>query len=238
MQLRPRVPDNTKRTVVLGRTGAGKTVFAMHLLSGQNWDKQPWVIIDYKSDELIERLEEAYPKYIRYLKPSDKPPDRPGLYIMRPLPDDDDEDVERFLKACWAKQDIGIYIDEGYMIAPTSRGLKAILTQGRSRRVPVIALYQRPVYMSRFAVAQADFFAAFEQNDERDLKTTASFVKPAIAPNGSKITVYSALPQYHCLWYDVGKGHSTVLKPAPSETEILETFGRRLLASNRKGAFI
>jgi hypothetical protein len=159
---------------------------------------------------------------------------------MRPLPGIDDEAVETFLMGCWSAQNIGIYIDEGYMIPPTSAALKAILTQGRSRKVPVIALYQRPVYMSRFAVAQADYFAVFEQNDERDLKTTAQFVTAAIAPNGEKITVASRLPRYYCLWYDVGEGRSSVLQPAPSKREILNVFGSRLKPAHnlREGAFI
>ena len=141
--------------------------------------------------------------------------------------------------ACWEQQGIGIYIDEGYMIAPTSNALKAILTQGRSRKVPVIALYQRPVYMSRFAVAQADFFAVFDQNDERDLKTTQQFVKAAKAPDGTLITVYSELPRYHCIWYDVGEGLSVVLKPAPSKDAILATFAKRLKpVTSEKGVFV
>jgi hypothetical protein len=82
--------------------------------------------------------------------------------------------------------------------------------------------------MSRFAVAQADFFAIFDQNDERDIKTTQSFIKPAYAPNGGRIDVYTELDRYYCLWYDVSNGKTFVLKPAPGRRQILETFRARL----------
>ena len=196
----------------------------------------PWLIFDYKGEELIERLEDEN-RSVREIKPGAKLPKHPGISIVRPLPDKDDDAVEAMLQACWAKREIGIFIDEGYMIPPSSSALKAILTQGRSRRVPVIALYQRPVYMSRFAVAQADFFAAFEQNDERDLKVTSQFVKPAITPNGGKVTAFDPLPEYHCLWYDVGRGKTHVLGPAPGADEIASVFKRRL-HSIKKGSFI
>lgn len=233
-----RLPDKSKRTLVLGRTGSGKTVFGMSLLSMQNFDEQPWVIIDYKSDQLIERLERVCKGHIKYLRPTDKVPTRPGIYIMRPLPDDDDENIERFFKDIWSAQDVGIYIDEGYMIPRFSSAFKAILTQGRSRSIPVIVLYQRPSYLNPFVVAQADYIAAFEQNNLRDLKTTGEFVKPAKAPDGSTISVNSSLPLYHCLWHDVGKGQSFVLRPAPDEATIIGTFARRLNVRAQKGAFI
>lgn len=233
-----RYPDATKRTVVLGRTGSGKTVFSVALLAKQNWNEMPWVIIDYKGDELIGKLQDHFPKHVREHDVSKAPPSKPGLHIVRPIPDRDDDALEAFLWAMWEQQNNGLFKDEGYMIPTKSVAMKAILTQGRSRRVPVIALYQRPVYMNRFAVAQADFFAVFDQNDERDLQTTAQFVKPATMPDGSKVTVFSELPRYWSLWYDVGEGQTTVLRPAPPEPEILEAFARRMPRQRSKGVFV
>jgi hypothetical protein len=95
--------------------------------------------------------------------------------------------------------------------------------------------------MSRYAVAQADFFASFSQNDERDIKTTAAFIsKPAIGPNGQRITVKTQLPDFHCLWHDVSKGSSAVLKPCPNERSILGAFRHRLNTEQRqeKGVFV
>lgn len=235
-----RLPDATKRTVILGRTGSGKTVFGVGLLSTQNFHQQPWTIVDYKGDELVESLLTQFPKQVKLHDVNKGPPSKPGLYVIQPLPDIDDDAVEQYLWECWRRERQGLYVDEGYMIPAASSGMKAILTQGRSRKVPLIALYQRPVYMSRFAVAQADFFAVFDQNDERDLQTTSQFVKPAILDNGSKVSVFTDLPPYYYLWYDVGEGKSSVCRPAPAPDAILETFARRLHKprSRSKGAFI
>lgn len=231
-----RLPDNTKRTTILGRTGAGKTVFAAALLSRQDFDSQPWVIIDYKDDELIRDI--CTDNRVPEIGPNEKVPSKPGLYVMRPMPKADDALVEQWLFKVHARERCGLYIDEGYAL-PQDDAFDIILTQGRSKRIPVISLYQRPVYMSRFAVAQADFFAVFEQNDERDLKTTKQFITAAEAPDGRKITVFDRLPKHYCLWHDVGQGVCNVLAPAPPPESIRETFAARLQKSrNHKGSII
>lgn len=218
-------PDDTQRTIILGRTGSGKTVFSCNLLASRSFDTMPWVIIDYKGDSLIEAI--CKQNRIKEITPYQKPPKKPGLYIMKPRPHLDDMALENWLMKVWAQEDIGLYIDEGYAL-PQKAAFDMILTQGRSKHIPVIALYQRPVYMSRFAVAQADFFGIFEQNDERDLKTTKSFVKPFRGPNGEEITVYEELPPYYCMWYDVGHGETSILKPCPGRNTILAEFRDRL----------
>lgn len=221
-----RFPKPTDRTVVLGRTGSGKTVFALYLLSQANWHEMPWVIIDYKRED-FDRLQSLFPSVVKYQKLGDKPPKKPGIYILQPRPKLDDDAVETFLMQCYEKHRIGLYVDEGFAL-PDKDAFDIILTQGRALKIPVIALYQRPVYMSRYAVAQANFFACFDQNDERDLKTTQQFVKPAYSPDGDKITLYTELPEYYCLWYDVGKGRSNILSPCPSGADIDQIFSNRI----------
>lgn len=225
-----RGPTDEQRTIILGRTGSGKTFFACNLLSAQPFDEMPFVIIDYKGDSLINTMVKQ--NKIKEIFPKDKPPKKPGLYIMRPRPHLDDDALENWLMQVWAQEDLGLYIDEGYAL-PQKNAFDMILTQGRSKHIPVIALYQRPVYMSRFAVAQADFFAAFDQNDERDLKTTRSFIKDFKAPNGSVYNVYSELPPYHCFWYDVSAGRTDILTPVPGRNTILANFRQRLGARER-----
>lgn len=229
-------PTDQQRTLVLGRTGSGKSQFAIALLSTRNWaehdsDAMPWIIIDYKGEDLIDEIRRKNKGKVKTISVHDKPPKKPGLYWMKPTPKTDDDAMEVFLWQVWKNGHTGLFIDEGFAL-PQKDAFDAILTQGRSLHIPVICLYQRPAWMSRFAVAQADFFAVFDQNDERDLKTTKSFVKPAytIDREGNKveITVYSELPKYHCLWYDVGGGVSTVLRPAPDKREIISLFNRRL----------
>lgn len=243
-----RGPTEQQRTLVIGRTGSGKSQFAIALLSTRNWDEMPWIIIDYKGEDLIEdiRLATGGLKYgrVKNILPTDNPPVEPGLYYMQPRPIIDDATVEAFLWKCHGQRrgplgkkkyrgNIGLFIDEGYCL-PQKGAFDVILTQGRSLSIPVICLYQRPVWMSRFAVAQADFVAAFEQMDERDKKTAATFVRPAKGENNQPITVFDDLPPYYCLWYDVGRGCSTVLRPAPSRQSIIDRFKTRLMPTKTR----
>jgi len=238
-----RGPTDQQRTIVIGRTGSGKSQFAISLLSTRNFDEIPWVFIDYKGEDLFDDIRKATGGYkwgaIKVLDVDDDPPTTPGLYYMRPRVVIDDVSVNNFLRKCYDQKrgpigsrhrgHIGIMVDEGYAL-PQKHGsaFDVILTQGRTLYIPVIVLYQRSVWMSRFAVAQADFVAVFAQMDERDIKTSASFVKPAKGENGESISVFTALPPYYCLWYDVGAGSSSVLRPAPDAKTIIGTFKRRL----------
>lgn len=230
-----RGPTDQQRTLIIGRTGSGKSQFGIALLSTRNWDEMPWIFIDYKGEDLWEEIRDANPN-IKSIKPTDSVPKKPGLYHMKPLPKVDDTAVEEFLWKVHKKGRCGLFIDEGYAL-PQKDAFDVLLTQGRTLYIPIICLYQRPVWMSRFAVAQADFVAVFAQMDERDLKTSAQFVKPAKGKNGEVITVFSELPPYYCLWYDVGRGISSVLRPAPDRQTIIDTFTRRL-TPRRKRALI
>lgn len=223
-----RGPTDKQRTLVTGRTGSGKSQFSIALLATRNWHQIPWVIIDYKGEDLLTDIIEAVPNgTVKLIKPTDNPPKRPGLYYMRPLVEDDDDAMKEFLKKIHRQGKVGIYIDEGYAL-PNSSAWTNILVQGRTLRIPLIYLYQRPVHMSRFAVSQSDFRAVFDQDDDRDADVMKNYIKPVKLPNGGEITVRDRLPPYHCLWYDVGQGQSHLLTPAPSREAIIDHFVKRL----------
>jgi hypothetical protein len=228
-------PNDTHRIVVLGRTGTGKTQFAVHLLSSRDFTTKPWTVIDYKRDGLINALIKQ--NDLPIVSPYRDPPTRPGLHVMHPLPHVDDDAMEAWLMKVWEQKNHGLYVDEGYQL-PQRAGYDIILTQGRALHIPVISLYQRPVWMSRFAVAQADYFAVFNQNDKRDLKVTQEFMKPYLLDTGQEITVYDDLPKYYCFWYDVNNGETYILRPAPSRVEILMAFQNRLRPKMKAGEFV
>lgn len=244
-----RGPTDQQRTIILGRTGSGKSQFAIALLSVQNWNEMPWVIIDYKGEDLLNDIRKATGGYkfgaIKNIDVDDDPPYEPGLYYMHPRPKVDDAAVDAFLWKCHQQKrgylgnrhrgEIGLFIDEGYCL-PQHHGaaFDIILTQGRTLYIPVIVLYQRPAWMSRFAVAQSDFRACFSLDERRDMKTASEFVKPAKGNNGEVIDVFSQLPPYYCLWYDVSAGSSTVLSPAPDRNSIIRTFKQRLTPRTKR----
>jgi hypothetical protein len=214
-----RLPNDRQRLTVYGQTGSGKTVAGLWHLSRRSFTKRPWLMFDTKDDEHIGQLpitDELAPGKI---------PKRAGLYVTRPIPERDDELVEKSLWAIWQQERTGIYIDEGYMIPRRSSAFNAVLTQGRSKQIPIITLSQRPVWMSRFVISEADFHQVFFLADESDRDVVQRFI-----PHEMDV---ESLPAYHSYYYDVGERKFTGLKPVPDPALILQTFEDRLSNTKR-----
>lgn len=208
-----RLPNAKQRIALLGCTGSGKTLGGLFHLSNANFDAMPWTIIDFKKDEHIEAIPRAH-----YVSPSDTPK-HPGIYVLQPAPK---EDISGYLTRVWRKGRHGIFVDEGFVMShvPENEELfETLMTQGRSLRVPMILLSQRPAWVSRFMFSEADFIQAWRLNDKRDIKTVESFL-----PSGA----YVRLPEFHSLYYDVGKNKLTYLKPVPDEETTLQKIEDRL----------
>lgn len=205
-----RLPNDSHRTTIVGKTGSGKTVAGVWHLSKRAYDKMPWIVLDYKRDKLIARLPATE------ISVTDKVPDKPGIYILRPHITDDDE-VEAFLWKMWQRGNVGLYVDEGYMLpyGGKSEALSAILTQGRSLKIPTIILSQRPVWLSRFVISEADFLQVFWLSDIRDRKTLTGVMPPQVLERVGK---------YHSNYYDVGDDKLVTLSPVPNEDIIVASF--------------
>lgn len=215
------LPNSTQRTAILGRTGSGKTQSAVWLLSLADFNKRPWIVVDYKHDKLIKSI----PKISTIDFKTARVPKEPGLYRISPKPGED-EDVEMFLWAIWERGHTGLYIDEGYMI-PNIEAFQAILTQGRSKHIPAIILSQRPVWMSRFVLSEADFYQIFALNDMRDRKTVASFLPAEFVKKYLNVPGWG-LGKYSSVWYDVSEDKIFRLKPVPESQEIIASIAARL----------
>lgn len=211
----PRLPGPDKRHLIIGRTGSGKTHMALFQLSLRDFDERPWIIMNSKGDENIDAIQGT-----QELSLTSAIPEEPGLYIIRPLPDHDDTLLEDFLWRVWRRGGVGLYLDEGYMIPKTSKAFRAILTQGRSKQIPVITNTQRPVFLDRFAISESDFVQVFHIVDERDKKTIQSYVP---------VNLDNRLDEFHSYYYDIGRDDLTELGPAPSMSSILTTFRNRLI---------
>lgn len=211
-------PGDDTRTLIVGRTGSGKTIAALYQLSLRSYRIRPWIVIDYKNDVTINSIEG-----VEYLGLEDALPSLPGIYIVQPRPDEEGL-VERLLWRIWERGGIGIYVDEGYMLPDKGKSpaFQAILTQGRSKQIPVIILSQRPVWLSRFAVSESEYYQVYWLNDERDRKTIGAFL-----PLDSK-ELNERLPEYHSLWYDVKRDRLVKLKPVPHPREIVADIERNL----------
>jgi hypothetical protein len=206
-----RLPSSNDRIVIVGRTGSGKSQAALWHLSMQAFDKMPWVILDYKNDDMINSIEKAV--YINYTDV----PKKAGIYILKIMPGDG-EALDEWLWKVWAKENIGILVDEGTMIDRTSKPFNAMLTQGRSKRIPMIVLTQRPVNLSGYVFSESGFWQVFDLTKKADRKTVE---ENTIIPWDYK------LEDYHSYYYDVSKKKLVEFGPVPEADVILANIDAR-----------
>jgi len=226
------LPTIQDRTMVIGATGEGKTVGAMWLLSRSPFHEIPYVIIDYKRELMIAQLEEAGASVIydnrRKAGSFPSPPVEPGLYIVRPDPDEREE-MNAFLSQIWRNGNTGIFCDEAFMI-PQKRPFKAfdnILTTGRSLNMPLIMLYQRPVDMSQYATSQAEYWMVFNLRKPSDIEIANQYIGSTVI-YGRKYDAGTHLRPHYWMWYDVHNDGLHLMQPVPPPARIMDVFRQRL----------
>lgn len=201
-----RLPGAADRTVVIGPTGCGKTVGGAWVLAQQRFDKRPWVALDFKGEDLWYEVGDPP---MRKLALGDMPGKR-GLYRMPVHPGQEDE-LEEWLWRVWKKENIGLFIDEVSLV-PQKRAFKAILRQGRSKRIPVIACTQRPVDCDREVFSESQYRMFYGIEDDRDWLVIRGLFK------GADVT--APLPAFWSYWYDVKEKGALKLKPVPPPKEV------------------
>lgn len=202
----PRLPNGTQRTVVIGSTGSGKSVWLAWLLSTCStcdYKNTPVVIFDWKREPLLNSLG------AKRWGLHQRPPERPGLYIVHPEIDVLGP-VDEFLNRCWEQEDIGLIFDEAAELEK-SKAINRIMKQGRSKNIPCISGTQRPVWLPRSVFSEADYFALLRLNDDDDKRTVKRFINA---------DVFRKLAPHHSLYYDVSGDRACILSPVPPPREI------------------
>lgn len=203
-------PGVEDHVAVIGRNGSGKTTFAAWLLSGKDFNAQPACIVNTKGDAFIDEI--AKIKGVKTISIHDTPGEK-GLYIVNPLPHEQDE-LDLFFKRCWEKENICLWIDEGYSVQKDD-WFKACLTQGRSKRVPLIVLSQRPAWISKYVFSECNFVSLFNLQIRDDRKKVAEFVP---------VDKNYRLPPYCSYWYNVKANELLEFGPCPDNGKIINTF--------------
>lgn len=205
-----RLPNDTNRTVVIGSTGSGKSVFGMWLMGTcqtLDWRNGRVICFDWKGDNLLQSLG-AKPLGLHQ-----NPPTRPGLYLVSPDPEDL-AGVDAFLYKCWQEEDIGLFFDEAAELEK-SKEINRIMKQGRSKHIPCISCTQRPVWLPRCIFSEAEYFALLRLNDRDDQNTVKRFINADVNKRRA---------EYSSLWYDVARDRAHEFSPVPSPSEIKATF--------------
>lgn len=214
------LPRDDERVTIVGRTGSGKTQLATWLLSVSNFLEKPWIIVDYKYDGLLNAVDRIKEIGLHEAIPRD-----PGLYIVHPDPEEKDG-IEHFLRNIWRAENTGIYFDEMYMI-PDTGAFRALITQGRSKKIPVISLAQRPAWISKFCFTECEHISIFHLQHKDDQKRVSEFV-----PSDQNLDLQNRLPPYHSRWYSLRADHIFHLAPVPDAQTIVETIDGRLKTLN------
>ncbi len=193
-----RFPDATQHMALAGRTGSGKTVAALEMLSVRDMNTMPWVIIDHKRDENIKALP------AEKLNPNALLLPQKGLHVIyADMNKESREEIEGFLVRAFKRGRIGIYVDEGHLLGH-SDAIRNILVAGRSKRVPLMWTSQRAHWIDPFIWSQSSFYRVFQLQTIHDIKRF----------NENFPIKWKAPEEYHSYYYDVSKGAVSYLKPS------------------------
>lgn len=195
------IPGAEHRTTVIGMNGSGKTVFGAFILSRQRFDKRPWVCMDFKGEELWDMVGKPAMRRLTL----DEMPGKVGLYRLPIRPGDDDA-IEKWLWRVWERGNVGLFNDEVSLMGQNN-AFKAVLRQGRSKLIPVIACTQRPVDCDREIFTESNYTATFRLKDARDYKIVQQFT--------GQTGMDRPLPPHWCWWYDARENLTIPLKPCP-----------------------
>lgn len=208
-----RFPGGDNRTTILGATGSGKSTCGLWMLSHQRLTARPWIIFDFKREMFFDKV--GFPP-IRHIGLDDAPPRKPGLYLVSPRPGQEDS-VENFLWRVWERENIGLFVDEAPLM-PDGDAFAAVLQQGRSKRIPVIACTQRPVGVPRGLFSEANFYCVYWVADKRDYKIVEGFVP---ADFGDE------LPWHHWRWYDRERRTLLEMSPVPEPALVADALNAK-----------
>jgi len=203
-----RFPGSNSRTTIVGATGSGKTTCGLWMLAHQRFDKRPWLIVDFKAETVFDQV--GFPP-VEEIALSARPPRKNGLYLVSPLPNDD-EALEEFLWRVFRRGNLGLYIDEAALM-PSGGAWQAILQQGRSKKIPVISCTQRPVSVARPVFSEAFFFCMYRLADKRDYRIAEGFIPADLA---------EPLPAHWWRWYDVEANRLLTMRPVPPPSKVAE----------------
>lgn len=218
------LPDDTQRLVIVGTTGSGKTQAAMWHVAMRNFDQKPWVLYDWKRDDLINSIEGAVE-----LDVHSPAPEHPGLYLVHPEVEDDDDAVAEQMKDIWRKEDIGVMVDEAYLVAKRNSSFRKLLTQGRSKHIPMIVCTQRPVWVDKFVFTESEFKQVFRLQSEDDHAKLAEYMpREALDSVNRMYPLRGKEMRYWSHYYDGPEDIIQPMQPVPDQNVIRSMFHAKL----------
>jgi energy-coupling factor transporter ATP-binding protein EcfA2 len=188
------------RSIVCGRTGSGKSTFAVYLLRRS---RQKWILINPKDDDKIRTLQPA--RVVGFDAEKIRAAWAAGYQFVSVVPElgDGFEAVDYLIQEFFeSTANWGLYIDELYFAMKNGRcgkGLQAVLTRGRSDNITFFGATQRPAFVCGFCFSESETVYMLQLSMESDRKRVYSFVgnKRALTnPDDYCIHAFSATGAY------------------------------------------
>jgi DNA helicase HerA-like ATPase len=163
-----------EHVIIIGDTGSGKTYLESKLLDLRDYT----VVIKTKPDDI------KFPGYRKIRKYTDIMDLKTKRFV---LDAGFDSALQRYhiantINLAWKQEGWTIAVDETYYwtsVLRMEKQLNMLLTQGRSKKLTVVAGMQRPAWISRFALSQATHAFIF-RCEGRDLVTLSQALSPKV----------------------------------------------------------
>lgn len=192
-----------ERGLIVGQTGSGKTAFACHMLA--NHPRAPVIIYDTK----IEPKFDALPRTVitsdmREAKDLSYDEEIYNIVYRPPLGVAVDPELmdSALTNHYYNLAHCDAYIDELYTFANNGRagpGILALLTRGRSKGITTIMATQRPSWIPRICLTEAQRYYIFRLSDRQDVKRLGD-----VLPDFDRL-YNRRLPRYDWYFYDPGQ---------------------------------
>lgn len=174
------LPAPGERAFVAGMTGSGKTAFVAWLL--QRMDSAPVIILDTKEEQKFLALPNSV--LVSDIAGLDQAINDESVdyIVLRPPVElaNDWEELDAVLLHIYINYtNVVVDIDEAYMVhnsARAGRGLNALMTRGRARGITTILCTQRPAWISKFVITEAQKFYIFYLQTREDKKRIGDIV--------------------------------------------------------------
>lgn len=201
-----------QRGLLVGQTGSGKTWGAIYQL--QHVDTPLVIVLDTKGEPAFNALPCRESESHEFYNSGDDAIDgfrakkRPTYMIVRPSPQEisEPEAMDMILQNIYdMRTECLVYIDEAYQWHINGRagsGLTGLLTRGRSMGISTLIATQRPAWISRFCLTEAQKFYIYKLIDKKDFKTVGELFPGGVVPAPNE--------RYQFTYYD----NSDIVDPA------------------------
>ena len=181
-----------QRVFIVGSSGSGKSTHARVLTL-----KTPlhWLIIDPKND--VENIANWYVKHKKRVGTTEHASEiikitKYPYLIYTPLSHIDDDEIDRILLDIHNRVNhVGILIDETYLLK-NGKGIKSLLTRGRSKGQTIISCSQRPTVTPPVIRSEASKIIIHRLTSPEDAVTMSKF-------SGFDLSEIKALKKYDFL---------------------------------------